>query len=131
MPKLALKDRANGNQIFLSLTDGKVTGVMGSEPNKYLGLTEAEARRVAASRRNYVARVYRDNGEHWNAVCGSEKQKRKTEIYNRAQVIAWLGLAPEGKAAGDKYPASTHEFAQDLKERHSQKPGLQVLTIHK
>lgn len=47
MSKLILKDRMSGNRIFLTLRDGIVVGAMGSDPSRYLHLTEAAARHKA------------------------------------------------------------------------------------
>lgn len=44
---MTLKDRMSGHKIYLTLRDGTVVGAMGSEPRRYLGLTEAEARHKA------------------------------------------------------------------------------------
>ena len=43
---LALKDRSRGT-IWLSIRDGVVVGAMGSEPERYIGLTVALAQRLA------------------------------------------------------------------------------------
>ena len=47
MTTLVLKDRMSGHKIYLTLRDGTVVGAMGSEPRRYLGLTEKEARHKA------------------------------------------------------------------------------------
>lgn len=47
MTTLVLKDRMSGNKVYLTLRDGTVVGAMGSEPRRYLGLSEAAARRKA------------------------------------------------------------------------------------
>lgn len=44
---LCLRDRASGLRIWLTLRDGMVVGAMGSDPKRYLGLTEAVARHRA------------------------------------------------------------------------------------
>ena len=43
---LALKDRSRGT-IWLSIRDGVVVGAMGSEPERYIGLTVVLAQRLA------------------------------------------------------------------------------------
>ncbi len=47
---LILKDK-HRNRIFLTLRGGVVVGAMGSEPARYLGLTEAAARLKAAGKK--------------------------------------------------------------------------------
>lgn len=47
MTTLVLKDRMSGHKIYLTLKGGTVVGAMGSEPRRYLGLTETEARHKA------------------------------------------------------------------------------------
>jgi hypothetical protein len=47
MTTLVLKDRMSGHKIYLTLREGVVVGAMGSEPRRYLGLSEREARRKA------------------------------------------------------------------------------------
>lgn len=42
-----LRDRASGNYVWLSIRDGVVVGAMGSDPKRFVGLTEQEARRKA------------------------------------------------------------------------------------
>lgn len=44
---LELKDRMSGHKIYLTFRDGEVVGAMGSEPGRYMGLTEREARHMA------------------------------------------------------------------------------------
>lgn len=41
-----LNDKGHG-QIWITVRDGVVVGAMGSDPQRYLGLTEARARHVA------------------------------------------------------------------------------------
>lgn len=43
---LALKDKGRG-KIWLWLRDGIVIGAMGSDPKRYLALTESQARHLA------------------------------------------------------------------------------------
>lgn len=43
---LRLKDRSRGH-IVLNVCDGVVRGAMGSEPQRFLGKTVAQARRIA------------------------------------------------------------------------------------
>lgn len=45
---LILKDRSR-NRVFLTLRAGVVVGAMGSEPARYIGLSEAAARLKAAA----------------------------------------------------------------------------------
>ena len=45
--KLTLPDKHSGCKIFLRLRDGVVVGAMGSDPKRYIGLTEARARHLA------------------------------------------------------------------------------------
>lgn len=45
--RLILKERVSGFSICLILRDGIVTGAMGSDPWRYIGLTEAAARHKA------------------------------------------------------------------------------------
>ncbi len=47
---LILKDRGRG-RVFLTLRGGVVVGAMGSEPGRYLGLTETAARLKASGRK--------------------------------------------------------------------------------
>jgi hypothetical protein len=47
MTTLTLKDRLSGGSMYLTLRDGVVVGAMGSDPARYMGLTEAAARRKA------------------------------------------------------------------------------------
>lgn len=44
---LRLRDRVSGNFIYLTLRDGVVVGAMGSDPARYVGLTERQARHKA------------------------------------------------------------------------------------
>jgi hypothetical protein len=44
---ITLRDRVSGNQMYLTLRDGTVIGAMGSDPARYMGLTEAQARHKA------------------------------------------------------------------------------------
>lgn len=44
--QLILNDKGRG-RIFLSMLDGVVVGAMGSDPSRFVGLTEAAARHVA------------------------------------------------------------------------------------
>lgn len=46
MITLVLKDKMRG-RIWLALRDGVVVGAMGSDPVRYLGLTESRARHIA------------------------------------------------------------------------------------
>lgn len=46
-PHLTLRDRASRLTIWLWLRDGVVVGAAGSDPARYLGMTEARARHVA------------------------------------------------------------------------------------
>ena len=45
--ELTLRDKASGQRIFLTMRDGAVVGAMGSDPQRYIGLTEAAARHKA------------------------------------------------------------------------------------
>lgn len=45
--QIKLKDRASGCFIFLAIRDGVVVGAMGSEPARFVGLTEEQARHRA------------------------------------------------------------------------------------
>lgn len=45
--KISLRDRASSQKIYLTIRDGIVVGAMGSDPKRYLGLTEAAARHKA------------------------------------------------------------------------------------
>jgi hypothetical protein len=45
--ELVLKDKASGFRIFLTLRADVVVGAMGSNPERYVGLTVAEARHLA------------------------------------------------------------------------------------
>lgn len=44
--ELKLNDKGRG-YIWLTLRDGIVVGAMGSDPKRYIGLTEARARHIA------------------------------------------------------------------------------------
>lgn len=47
--ELRLADRGRGT-VFLSMHQGKVIGATGSEPERFMGLTEDAARRIAMGR---------------------------------------------------------------------------------
>ena len=47
MNTLKLKDKHSGCYVWLNLRDCIVVGAMGSDPRRFLGLTEARARHIA------------------------------------------------------------------------------------
>lgn len=47
MRNIKLKDKASGCFIWIAITEGKVVGALGSDPQRYMGLTEAQARHLA------------------------------------------------------------------------------------
>lgn len=46
-PVVKLKDRHSGGHVWLTVRDGTVVGAMGSDPQRYLGMTIDEAKHVA------------------------------------------------------------------------------------
>ena len=51
MREIKLRDRYSGNPIWIVVRDGMVTGAMGCEPARYIGLTESDARHYARTGR--------------------------------------------------------------------------------
>ncbi len=47
MNTIKLRDKASRNTIWLSIRDGVVVGAIGSDPARFMNLTEARARHVA------------------------------------------------------------------------------------
>ena len=45
--EIKLKDRHSGDHVWLTVRGGRVVGVMGSDPKRYMGMTPDEARRHA------------------------------------------------------------------------------------
>ena len=45
--ELKLRDRHSGGHVWLTLRDGRVVGVMGSDPSRYMKMTTTEARHLA------------------------------------------------------------------------------------
>lgn len=48
--EITLRDKGRGS-IALTIRDGVVTGATGSEPKRFMGLTESDARKLAAGRK--------------------------------------------------------------------------------
>ncbi len=46
--------------------------------------------------------------------------RARTSVPNRADMIAALGLEPEGRKRGDKYAYTTAEYWRDIRTRHSE-----------
>jgi hypothetical protein len=44
---MRLRDKASGNSVWISVRDGVVVGAMGSDPGRFVGLTEQRARHIA------------------------------------------------------------------------------------
>ncbi len=42
-----LKDKRSGGIVWITVRDGVVVGAMGSDPKRFIGMTEARARHVA------------------------------------------------------------------------------------
>jgi len=64
---LILRDKISRNPIHLKIRDGVVVGAMGSDPSRYVGLSEDQARMVASSARSVkLTPVLRDRtkGKH-------------------------------------------------------------------
>ncbi len=65
---VVLKDKGRG-RIYLSIRGGTVVGAMGSDPARYIGLTEARARHVA--RTTWAAFEYFTLDVTWHETAGA------------------------------------------------------------
>lgn len=76
---LKLKDRYSGSHVWLTVRDGTVVGVMGSDPKRYLGMSVDRAKHVAR---------YGGTGEHHAA-------KKGRRVHATAQAAASHGTGIE------------------------------------
>lgn len=64
-----------------------------------------------------------DENGSFSIRVSSEREKSKRQRANRAEVIALLGLDPEGKAEGDKYVGTTRQLWVDYRADRRERAG--------
>jgi len=100
--KVRLKDRYSGGHVWLTLRDGRVVGVMGSDPSRYMGMPIEEARhhaRYGGSRGAVRSRAVRSTEGAMSTGAMSTARRgqsinpeylRKTKVAGQLADDAWL-----------------------------------------
>ncbi len=85
-PTIKLKDRHSGGHVWLTVSGGRIIGVMGADPGRYMGMSLDEARHHAR---------YGGRTKHSHATIAKSRPWQGTDA-NERQVLLWIPFAPKG-----------------------------------
>lgn len=100
---IQLKDRYSGDRVWLKMRDGRVVGVMGADPKRYLGLTLEAAQHYArygghAPRSHATIQLDRDDARSFGRYARRMEQTRAQALDNaRAEGFGAHQLAAVGE----------------------------------